>query len=223
MILQKILGSNIFQCLVRNLKNIEKLGKGHGYALSSHPSDHFITYNPLNVVFWIVLHWVGLQRGWKKVIFCFLQEKSSFDWGTFCFKLKNHGIFPKEKSVLFIFKKLCTKKIAYQWDSHTLKFQVYTSIKHSLPSRQILFHTATTVGVHNVPPLSSPTKENYFFSLAILYVLCRKFDKIGKNCRKIAWSLCRSFAGIPKNLNLSEICLRLLWGRALICETHSKR
>ena len=28
-------------------------------------------------------------------------------------------------------------------------------------------------------------------------------------CRKIAWFLCRNFAGTPKNNNLSELCLRL--------------
>ncbi len=42
-----------------------------------------------------------------------------------------------------------------------------------------------------------------------LYVRCRKFDCMGENCRKIARSFCRNFAGTPKNWNLSEICLRL--------------
>ena len=56
----------------------------------------------------------------------------------------------------------------------------------------------------------SPTKFlQWFIFPTILYVTYRKIALIGEHCRKIAWSLCRNFAGTPKNLNLSEICLRL--------------
>ncbi len=46
-------------------------------------------------------------------------------------------------------------------------------------------------------------------SASIVYDSCRKFDCLRDICRKIAWSLCRNFAGSLYNWGLSEICLRL--------------